>query len=77
MSCFSIFNFYKNELNQFGFEEQKINKNAKANYQTIAFKVPKIKSRDQLIYFLKDHKIETTLGTYSISSLKYYNSKYK
>ena len=39
--------------------------------------MPKIKSRDQLIYFLKDHKIETTLGTYSISSLKYYNSKYK
>ncbi len=72
-----IFSFYKAELNKFGFEEQKISNSAKTNYQTIAFKVPKIQSRDQLIYFLKDHNIETTIGTYSISSIKYYNSKYK
>ena len=71
-----IFEYYRQNLNKLGFKEQKVNANSKTNYQTLAFKVPKDCSRNSLIKYLKSNNIESTIGTYSISNIKYYREKY-
>ncbi len=76
-SRLEVKNQYTKRLDFYGFKPQKINENVKTNFQTIVFKVPKNIKRNKLIYFLREKNIETTIGTYSLSNIKYYKDKYK
>ena len=67
---------YINELERIGFQVQKIGKNVRHNVQSVVFIVPKEIERDQLIRQLRTHEIETTIGTYCLSTLEYYKRKY-
>jgi len=64
-------------LSELGYTQQVINKNTVHNVQSLVFKIPKNVSRDDLINYLKLAEVESTLGTYSISSNSYYKNKYK
>ncbi len=67
---------YKDGLSDIGFIPQNIEDNVLFNCQSIVFKVPNMISRNKLIYFLRSRNIESTLGTYSMSSNSYYSNKY-
>lgn len=67
---------YINRLLKLGFEVQKINKNVVHNIQSLVFKVPNKVDRDELVKYLKENDIETTLGTYCLSATSYYKNKY-
>ena len=69
-------NFYRHKLEPAGFVAQKIGKNVTHNVQSVVFRVPNHVDRDQLIHELKQHSIETTIGTYCQSNLPYYRKKY-
>jgi dTDP-4-amino-4,6-dideoxygalactose transaminase len=71
-----IRNLYIQKLEPLGFEVQKISKNVIHNVQSLVFKMPIGKPRIKLTAFLKDNGIESTLGTYSMSSTSYYSKKY-
>tara|TARA_B100000212_G_scaffold340234_1_gene320358 strand:+ start:4681 stop:5775 length:1095 start_codon:yes stop_codon:yes gene_type:complete len=68
---------YIKYLYPLGFVPQKIEKGALFNCQSIVFKIPKGINRNKLINFLKTQGIESTLGTYSMSSNSYFLDKYK
>ncbi len=59
-----------------GFVPQKVSKDAIFNVQSLVFRVPKKISRDNLIKYLRSQDIESTLGTYCLSSCTYYRNKY-
>ncbi len=59
-----------------GFIPQKISENVVYNVQSLVFKVPNGINRDDLILYLRENGIETTLGTYCLSGTKYYKRKY-
>jgi len=67
---------YAEELGKFGFVEQKIAKNVIHNIQSVVFKVPDTIKRDELVRYLKERDIETTIGTYCLSDCTYYRQKY-
>lgn len=71
-----IRNKYIKELKIFNFEIQDILENVIYNVQSLVFKVPLHINRDDLIRYLKDNGIETTLGTYCLSGTTYYKNKY-
>ena len=73
----SIFKIYISNLTKIGFIPQKIEKNYKSNIQSCVFLVPKQINRNNLIVFLKKNKIDSTIGTYSISNTSFYKKKYK
>jgi dTDP-4-amino-4,6-dideoxygalactose transaminase len=71
-----IRNEYINALIPLGFEVQSVSENVVYNVQSLVFKVPAHLNRDELIVYLKDNGIETTIGTYCLSSGTYYAKKY-
>ncbi len=73
----AIRQYYVNELEKIGFQAQKISKNVRHNVQSVVFVVPKEIERNRLICHLRVHEIETTIGTYCLSSLPYYQKKFR
>ncbi len=67
---------YIKRLEPLGFIPQKISENVVFNVQSLVFKVPNGVNRDDLILYLRENKVETTLGTYCLSGTKYYKRKY-
>lgn len=67
---------YIKELEPLGFKVQNIAKNVSYNVQSLVFLTPDYINRDDLIVFLKQRKIESTIGTYCLSGTTYYKNKY-
>ena len=67
---------YFSQLSNLGFKIQVINSKIVYNVQSLVFTVPKNINRDDLIQFLKENGIETTIGTYCLSGTTYYRNKY-
>lgn len=67
---------YIKALFPLGFEVQKVSQNIVYNVQSLVFKVPKNTNRDELVAYLKENGIETTIGTYCLSGGTYYAKKY-
>ncbi|TLD88208.1 DegT/DnrJ/EryC1/StrS aminotransferase family protein [Helicobacter sp. MIT 05-5294] len=68
---------YIQYLKPLGFQEQEINQNVIFNVQSMVFVVPKNISRNDLITYLYENGIESTLGTYCLSGTSFSKSKYK
>ncbi|WP_413379726.1 DegT/DnrJ/EryC1/StrS family aminotransferase [Alkalihalobacillus sp. 1P02AB] len=68
---------YVKALAPLGYQIQKVNNDTKHNLQSIVFTTPKYVDRDRLIQYLFAKKIETTIGTYSLSQTPYYLEKYQ
>lgn len=71
-----IRNEYIRYLASLHFIEQKIDVNVEYNVQSLVFKVPDNIDRDELIKYLRDNNIESTIGTYCLSCCTYYKNKY-
>ena len=67
---------YRQALEPLGFEIQITGPDVRHNCQSIVFKVPQGTNRDTLIKLLRNHGIETTIGTYCLSGGTYYAGKY-
>ncbi|MDR2672015.1 MAG: DegT/DnrJ/EryC1/StrS family aminotransferase [Coriobacteriales bacterium] len=67
---------YTRLLEPLGFKAQLVEPGHVHNVQSVVFKVPKGVSRPILSAQLKQHSIETTLGTYCLSACSYYREKY-
>ena len=67
---------YKALLEPLGFVAQKAGENVRHNVQSLVFKVPASCDRDALILGLREVGIESTIGTYALSSGTYYMGKY-
>ncbi len=67
---------YVKNLAPLGFEIQKIGDNVKHNVQSLVFTVPANIARDSLMEFLKENGIESSIGTYALSSTGYNKNKY-
>jgi len=67
---------YIKKLEPLGFKAQKISDKVVFNVQSLVFKVPENINRDELVKYLKENGIETTLGTYCLSGTTYYKNKY-
>ena len=67
---------YAKELLPLGFKEQKHHSQVVHNMQSLVFTVPENVNRDDLIAYLKDNEIESTIGTYCQSACSYYKNKY-
>ena len=72
----AIANEYAAALEPLGFIRQKVNNNVFHNIQSLVFTVPPRISRNSLIDCLSDQNIESTLGTYCLSTTTYYLDKY-
>ena len=68
---------YHSFLEPLGFQAQRIDSGVSHNCQSIVFRVPQGINRDNLIVHLREHKIESTIGTYCLSGGSYYANKYK
>jgi len=68
---------YKKGLEPLGFVAQKKSDDVYHNIQSLAFMTPDHIDKDELIHFLRDENVETTIGTYSLSNTTYYLEKYK
>lgn len=66
---------YIKHLSPLGFVPQKVCDGVGYNVQSMVFKVPSGCNRDQLIADLRG-KVETTIGTYALSSGTYFQNKY-
>lgn len=67
-----ILETYKQLLPQDIFVPQLIHSEVAYNAQSIVFRMPSKDLRDRLITHLRQHSIESTIGTYSLSSQPYY-----
>ena len=67
---------YIQALGPLGFQVQKIFDDVVCNVQSLVFKVPTTIKRDELVKYLKENGIETTIGTYCLSGGTYYAKKY-
>jgi len=67
---------YAEALDKLGLIEQKTTENVTHNVQSVVFKVPDTIKRDELVKYLKEKEIETTIGTYCLSDCTYYRKKY-
>lgn len=67
---------YIAQLEPMGFVPQQIAEGVQYNVQSLVFKVPEGIDRDALILGLRQKGVETTIGTYSLSSGSYYEHKY-
>lgn len=63
-------------LSPLGFRVQEHSAQTIHNVQSLVFRMPEGKSRIALSEFLKSRDIESTLGTYAMSSTTYYANKY-
>lgn len=68
---------YRALLEPMGFVAQKIGAGVRFNVQSLVFSVPQEYRRDDLITGLKARKIESTIGTYSLSATTYFSKKYE
>jgi perosamine synthetase len=64
------------QLKPLGFVPQEIGKDVRYNVQSLVFKVPEECDRDALILGLRKVGVESTIGTYALSSGTYYARKY-
>lgn len=71
-----IKNSYTEQLGSLGFEIQSVTQNVVHNVQSLVFKVPSSINRDQLIKYLRENGIESTIGTYCLSGTTYYKNRY-
>jgi dTDP-4-amino-4,6-dideoxygalactose transaminase len=71
-----IRNEYIERLKPLGFVAQKIGVHVRYNVQSMVFKVPSGCDRNTLIARLKEMGVESTIGTYSMSSGTYFARKY-
>lgn len=60
-----------------GFTPQKAFNSVSYNVQSLVFTVAENINRDELIKYLKQQNIESTIGTYCLSGCTYYAKKYK
>lgn len=67
---------YIKALEPLGFTPQQIGENVVYNVQSMVFTVPAGLNRDALIAKLKELGVETTIGTYAMSSGTYFERKY-
>lgn len=67
---------YVEQLGELGFVAQKVGPDVIYNVQSMVFRVPERCDRDRLILNLRG-KVETTIGTYSLSAGSYFAGKYK
>jgi len=67
---------YIKALEPLGFKVQNLSNSIVYNVQSLVFKVPMNTNRDELIKFLKENNVETTIGTYCLSGTTYYKNKY-
>lgn len=72
----SIRSAYIVHLEPLGFVPQHIGNDVRYNVQSLVFKVPEGCDRDGLILGLRKEGVETTIGTYALSSGSYYKHKY-
>ncbi len=72
----AIRNAYISKLEPLGFVAQKIIEGARSNVQSLVFKVPENSNRDELVLALRKVGVESTIGTYAMSSGTYFMSKY-
>lgn len=70
-------NDYVKALEPQGYKIQKVAPGVLHNVQSVVFTVPRHVERDRLIEYLKEHEIETTLGTYCLSGTTYFKAKYR
>ena len=68
---------YITQLESLGFIPHHIGKSVRYNVQSLVFRVPEKCDRDRLISSLKETGVESTIGTYSLSSTTYYRTKYQ
>lgn len=68
---------YVKHLEPQGFKAQKVLSDVVYNVQSLVFKVPSHIKRDDLIKYLKENGVESTIGTYCLSGTTYYANKYK
>jgi len=71
-----IRNKYIKALVPLGFKVQEVSTDVVYNVQSLVFKVPSNINRDELVSYLKECGIETTIGTYCLSGTTYYANKY-
>lgn len=67
---------YAAELVPRGFRAQATASDVIHNVQSLVFTVPDVLDREALIVKLREAGVETTLGTYCLSSTTYYRTKY-
>lgn len=67
---------YIKTLAPLGFTVQGVLDDIVYNVQSLVFKVPHAINRDELVKFLKNNNVETTIGTYCLSGTTYYKNKY-
>lgn len=67
---------YIKALAPLGFTAQEVMDDIVYNVQSLVFKVPQAINRDELVKYLKECGIETTIGTYCLSGTTYYKNKY-
>lgn len=67
---------YAKALEPLGMKRQKIADGVFHNIQSLIFTVPEAVKRDDLIDYLAEHNIESTLGTYCLSGTTFYANKY-
>jgi perosamine synthetase len=67
---------YIEQLSELGFVSQKVGADVVYNVQSIVFRVPEGCDRDKLISSLRG-TVETTIGTYALSSGTYFLNKYR
>ncbi len=72
----SIRDAYMAQLEPLGFVPQHVGKGVRYNVQSLVFKVPEGCDRDALILGLRKAEVESTIGTYALSSGSYYKHKY-
>lgn len=72
----SIRNSYIEQLEVLGFVAQKVGDRVTYNVQSMVCRVPEGCNRDRLIFDLRG-KVEATIGTYALSSGRYFSEKYK
>ena len=68
---------YVKLLSPLGFKPQVAADNAYHNMQSVVFVVPSGVDRNGLCSFLREHEVESTIGTYSQSACQYYRNRYK
>lgn len=64
------------DITPLGFEAQEVSSDIVYNVQSLVFKVPSSMNRDELVTYLKECGIESTIGTYCLSGTTYYANKY-
>lgn len=71
-----IQSIYETALAPLGFVAQQCGPGSRHNFQSVVFKVPTGCDRNRMILSLREHGIESTIGTYCLSDTSYFSAKY-